>query len=238
MSFEYIGMGIEPTAADILSLRVAPEHKENELAAMQARWWDYRVLHPTESTYLFAHHYREACVEWHRRYIDEASAREEAKFFTPEDIFFSRDLTSMWNARKAADLVGVPYPFVMEFASDRALTRGFSRMLRPNQFYGEEFELDLADAWALENERSLRTAVHPRFKASNFTGRPLQIEYRAWLISKVQQRVAPRYRLIARLLHTDDLKLDWLADHFTHAELEQALAYLALLLPAPTDSHD
>ena len=224
MIFEHPGQDLTPAECDALALTVHQDHREQELAAMQARWWDYRLLHPTVATYLFAEYYRQSCKTWHERWVDLDTAAD-ARAFTPDDIFKSRDLTSMWLARQGVDLMGVPYDFAIEFGMRRSYNRAFPAMLRPNQMHGEEFELDLRDAWQAECTRAIRTARVDYFLAKNFKARPMQVAYREWLIEQVERRPAPRYRLLARLINEQALTEASVGAAFGEAELAQAQRY-------------
>lgn len=214
--------------ADELAMRLAREHRARELEAMQVRWWDYRLMHPTTSTYVFAKAYVEATETWWRRHIDDRTP-EKARAFECQDIFNSRDLTAVWLARQSADLMGLPYDFVMEFALARSLKREFRHLMRPNQFYGEEFETDIKAAWDEECLRGLRTSSLQFYKATYYRLHKMQDEYRAWIIDQVKRRPPPHYRLLARLFISGDVDEDMVRLHFSDVEVRQMQATLVLL---------
>lgn len=214
---------LTPQQADQLALKIAPEHRAEEVALMRSRWWDYRLLHPTWTTYAFASAYQCSHIEWHRRFVDIDEADKQLLWPTG-DIFKEKDLTAIWLARQAADRVGVPYPFVCSFAMQRALTRQFKRPMRPNQLYGEEFELDLAAAWKehLDTQMPMPSVVF--FRGSQFTRHPVQLAFREWLVSRVNSRPAPRYRILAWML-LDDLVNDALLQEHWPEERDMTIAY-------------
>lgn len=185
--------------ADLLSLKIAPEFRREEVELIPNRWWDYRLLHPTVTTYIFAGHYESMHQEWWRRYIDLRRA-DDQRLWNSRDIFKEKDLTAIWLARQAADRCGCPYDFFCQFALERAFRREFRHPLRPNQLYGEEFELDLVQAWQEYTDRSLVTPRSEFYRVTEYRHHPFQNQFRAWLIDRINARSAPRYRLLARLV--------------------------------------
>jgi hypothetical protein len=134
----------EPGGADLRSMRVPAEHRVEEAALYATKWIEYRALHPAAATCLFAHAYHTQVRAFIMRCRDAPSAiRTEHS----GDPFDSPTLTAMWLARQCADRVGTPYDVAMSFAEGRAVSRTHFRFPQPNQLYGEEFELDLAEHW-------------------------------------------------------------------------------------------
>lgn len=194
---DYIGQGIPRGQGELLALGIDPIHRDGEADLVQSRWFDYHDLHPTEATYLFAHHYVQQTRAFYEHTVDERTS-EEVRGFLPNDIFKSRDLTSMWLARRAADAAGVPYPFVLRFAHARALDRHYRSFPRPNQLYGEEFELDMIDAWKEQLARQLTFSSLPHFQAAAYGGEAIQDKHVAFVISQVNARHGPKGGLLAR----------------------------------------
>lgn len=228
MIFDYPGAGHTPAHYDLLSLAVPQEHRQDEAVTMATRWWDYRALHPADATYLYAELYRRSCIDWARRFND-ADTAGEVRAFTPDDVFKSRDLTTMWLSRQLADRLGCPYEFSLGVASSRAFNRGFLSMPRPNQLYSEDFELDLKAAWDAGQALVMRTATNDALKAdAAHKGRQWHL-YRDWLTERVLARPAPRYRLLARLLNERQLSEQDVLDRFGQDELARAAEYRQLI---------
>lgn len=199
---QFIGDERDRDTLEMLALKIDPAHRAGEAALMRSRWFDYRDMHPALATYHYAHCYRVQTQRFFATVIDERTA-EDARAFVPDDIFFSRDLTSMWNARRQCDQLGIPYAFALHFAQDRFLSRAQRQFPRPNQLYGEEFEADLLLAWQAQTARQITFAHSPRFRMANFRFEPAQVEHQDFLVKQVLARPAPRHRLIARLLQED-----------------------------------
>lgn len=216
---------------DHRALKIDREHRLIEPVTVGTRWWDYRLEHPTLSTYRYAYAYLEAHRNWWRQYIDCDRADEQTLW--KGDLFNSRDIVSFWLARQFADRLGMPYSFVLEFASARAYGQQMRCIPRPNQLYTEEFEIDLQAAWTSDLETRFRLPTIQYYKVENYCHSRAQDEFRAWLILRIHTRQHPRHRLIARLLSEG-----WISPAMVEAEwgsevLGQACVYAeSLRFPA------
>jgi hypothetical protein len=195
----FYGDDLSAVDLEVRGLRIDPAHREIEASLTELRWFDYQHMHPVTATYCYAHHYVEATRAYYERCIDMRSA-EDARAFSPDDIFASRDMTSMWLARQAADRMGLPYPFVLDFAARRSLERYFRRFPRPNQLYGEEFELDVNDAWQERFERQLQFSQAEQFRPGA-PETPAVARHREYIRMQIDARVPhARPGLIGRML--------------------------------------
>jgi len=222
----FIGHDLSRAELELRGMRIDPVHREGEADLMRSRWFDYADMHPVAATYLFAHLYNEQTRRFYAACIDERTAADQVGF-TPEDIFYSRDLTAMWLARRCADKNGWPYDFVLEVAQKRFIDKLFHRFPRPNQLYSEEFELDLQDEWRARLARQLVYSRAPRFKAMNFTGQVVQARHANFVIEQIKSRVRPHTGLLGRMLHEDVLSVTMAATRFKPDEVCAALEVAA-----------
>jgi len=220
---DYYGHDHDARTCDALGLKIDPTHREGEADLVHSRWFDYGRLHPVKATYLFAHHYKEQTRKFYETYIDIRTA-EDARAFSPDDVFYSRELTSMWLARREADRLGLPYDFVMETAQRRFIDKLFHRFPRPNQLYSEEFVLDLNDAWRERLNTSLQWARDPYFREQNWRGDLLQARHAMFVIEQIQRRPAPHAGLLARMFKERVLAPAMVASRFSEGEVERARA--------------
>lgn len=225
---EFFGSDLTRNELELKGLLIDPGHRSDLPDLMRSRWFEYWALHPVAATYLFASLYREQVREFAECFVDIDTA-EAAKAFTPDDIFKSRDMTSMWLARSAADRVGAPYGVMLAFAQKRALDRTFQRFPRPNQLYGEEFELDLADHWKAMKGYSLQYCRGEHFAASRYPGPketwPPEVAAHAdYLAARVADRPAPRHKMLGRMFREDRLSPTWQLP-FTDAEIAAAVQH-------------
>jgi hypothetical protein len=226
MEHDYYGKDLPPKLLEVKGMRVAPEHREGEARLMRCCWYDYRDMHPVAKTYLFAELYRQQTAKFYDAMIDIRTV-EDARAFVPDDIFMSRDLTSMWLARRQADEHGLPYGFVLRFVQDRFFARAQRTFPRPNQLYGEELENDMMPAWTELKARQITYASSERFRMSNWKGELAQAQHLNFVIGQIKARPAPRYRLLARMLNEDVLSSAMIAAHFSQQEAADAERYCA-----------
>lgn len=209
---------------EIRGLRIDSVHREDEAGLALKCWFDYQELDPVEKTYIFARHYEQQTRIFYERCVDIGTA-EDARAFAPDDIFMSRDLTSMWLARRASDVLGVPYGVTMSFAQGRFLERLFHRFPRPNQLYGEEFEDDLALHWKKLLSEGVRYSSEPRFKVANWkNGSPTlaQARHRNFIVQQIKTRPRPHHRILGRMFAEGVLSVPTCHRLFTDAELDLA----------------
>jgi hypothetical protein len=185
---KYYGDHLTDDDCEILALtQIHAQHLEDEAAAMQTKWFDYRMMPHVRATYLFARHFNLA----YQRFFAETRDKETSKMIRGihhEDVFQSRDKTTIHLARQAFDLAGVRYEFGLSFAMRRFLERGWKTMPRPNQLYGDELIADMKEAWVIECDARLQVPKHAMYLAENYTGTRLQREFHEWLFKQINRR--------------------------------------------------
>lgn len=229
MAIEYFGQHLDKAAYELAAIEIDPTHRSDEASLAQKCWFDYHAMPPAQRTYLFAHHYNIQTKTFCETAVD-ARTSEDARGFTPDDVFMSRDITSMWLARRASDALTIPYDFTMRFAQKRALERLFTRFPRPNQLYGEEFEVDLQAAWneniaiSLRYSRSARFHIHPQTPMTFLQKRHLQ-----FLLIQVSSRPKPHVNILARMLSEKVISEEIVRKGFDKETSEKALAAAKML---------
>lgn len=219
---DYFGHGLTPRENEIRSYLVAPEHRQQEAALVATRWFDYSMMHPTEATYFYAHCYKLQTAIYYETFID-ARKVENVRAFTPDDVLMGNDKTSMWLARCAADALGIHYPFVLQFAQHRSFDRTYQTFPRPNQLYGEEFEIDLLAAWQDSLARTITYSRIDRYKASNFKGSIWQSRHQAFVIRQIKTRPSQAHvNLLGRMFQQDVLSAASLTDSFSQETINAA----------------
>lgn len=226
MENEFFGSELPAKMLEVKGMKIAPEHRANEASIRRTCWFDYRGLHPVTATYLFAHHYKQQTLKFYESVVDIRTV-ENARAFVPDDIFMSRDITSMWLARSFADEHGIPYPFLMQFAQTRYLARAQRQFPRPNQLYGEEMEIDVVAAWREQLSRQLTYSKQRRYTMKYWKSRVEQAQHVRFLETQVKSRPAPHHRLLARLLQEDLISLPIIKDAFSQEEADKAERYRA-----------
>lgn len=121
MNERYIGENLSDAECDLIAItRFSNKLFEGESYLQQHCFFDYRHMHPTKRTYLFAHEYMKSYKALYERYINidseniyglsrpndpldnEPPRNKTAKLRTP---------TCLWTARQVADGACIPYDF-------------------------------------------------------------------------------------------------------------------------------
>ena len=173
--------------------------RKEESALMATRWFDYRLLHPVQATLFFARVYENAIRDIHARTKDQLEA-ESVLVLDDANVLNTRDGTSYWQARQACDRIGCRYDFALRWIMNRYTDRGWQVFPRPNQLYGVELVMDLADAWAIECSASLQFPISPFYRTEHYVGHPDQDAYQAWLVGQIKSRTAEHWRPLSRAM--------------------------------------
>lgn len=223
MDFSFFGSDLTTAQYELAALSIDPNLREGEADLYRTRWFDYAGMHPAKATYLFAHYYRLQLKRFCEVCIDARTASERATSAS-NDVFTSKYASSMWSARRVCDSVGCPYDFALEFAQGRAIDRMMRFFPRPNQISGEDFEIDLRDAWNLATTYSLRYSKSKAFKVRNYTGTFVQKRHIESLVRQVQGRAAESHAgLLGRLMSESVLAANLLNDYFCETTILKAV---------------
>ncbi|OAD82853.1 hypothetical protein ATN89_17365 [Comamonas thiooxydans] len=204
-------------------LIIDEKFREKEPDALQRKWFDYRLLHPTEATYLWAHFYNEQAKKFYATCKDTGTA-DSVVGIAPADALRSREANSVWRARQVLDKIGCPYPWALQFLMRRAINNGWRTFPRPNQMYGYDSVVDLYNAWKERVARELTYSREPFFLALQWEEHPVQVAHIEFVVDQLSKRAAPRHRLVSRLIKEGVLD-EALATRFFPAEAEAALLH-------------
>ena len=185
---EIYGLGFTPERYDVLMATHAAQKKlrEHESDLMTSKWWDYRFMHPTEATYLFAHHYKEQYRNAFNRYFDKrqiARANTLAKHY---DLFKNAPgaISGVWRARQFADSICAPYDLYIRWAID-ARMRFWKRghLPRPCQLYADLVTDQVFEQWTEHLGGKFMVASHDAYKMQNYAGLPSQDAHIEWVFA-------------------------------------------------------
>ncbi len=169
-------------------------HRANEARFQSQRWFDYKRMTGAEATYLFADNYSLEYQDCYKRTRDIRTV-DAVTPFSPDDVFQSSDLTSMWLARQGADSIGCKYTFYLNHIFEVFASRGWKNLPRPNQLYSEELVISVNTAWNHRCMVILQLAEQPFFFAESYVGHPDQVAYYDYLISSINKRESKHYAL-------------------------------------------
>lgn len=145
---DYFGNNLTTDRYDALAV-VAINEKflKLESALFSSKWFDYRHLHPTQATYLFAHHYD---LEYRKIYqrIRDQERGQYVKGTKGKDCMLKKEVSGFWKGRQNADRLGVPYGLyvgsIMKFLIEDNI---WQRIPRPTHLYSAKVTEFMKDKW-------------------------------------------------------------------------------------------
>jgi hypothetical protein len=201
--------------------------REPEL--LTTKWFDYRRMHPTKATYLFAQCYQKAYQNFMIVTLDHERGRFMKPFKGGPDVLEAREKKSLWQLRQTADQLGVRYDFFLRFAMNWKIAHNWHHAPRPSHMNtNEEMLADLVLAWEEECRNSLQICHDERYRAENWFGHADQIAYEAFLVAQIKQRRHHHYSLAAALYTHGVLRIEAALREFPPGVVEQAIAYASI----------
>lgn len=195
-----------------------------EVGMFRTKWFDYRFMHPTEATYLFAHQYRLA----YKRAVERARDMDKAvysKGYRGTDIFDLKpiEITGFWKARQSADRLGIDYEFYISEAMGYAIRFGWKNFPRPQQLYSEKMTEYVEERWL---EKLSAFTMLPKLEfflnADEYIGQHDQIEFQSYLMEQIKAKVHPTLALhnytMRNVVHMQTAR-----EHFSQEEIDRAL---------------
>jgi hypothetical protein len=210
----------------LLHTRWPEREREQEPSLMRSKWWDYRLLHPTHATYLFAHILDTELRSIIRTYLDNAPARltatgrvldwhavKEGDVFEPpinpaRHAYWKRKLLGLIRARQAADADGIPYDlFCREglrhyYLGAGSYMLGRAKVPEPNLLYSDACLLTIRTKWLEQLRMRVQHARHPAYLIAHDDHHPDRLAHRLWLVAQLRERPVglPRQNAYRRLV--------------------------------------
>jgi hypothetical protein len=171
---------------------------QQESSLQEMAWVEYRYMDPLERTELFTRLYFEVYVEVTRKHFPAQDADKKR----PVDVEYVRNdsgvMNALWNARAAADALGVPYDVYLRRVMEQAVASAkWDQPPRPNQLYGKLAGPVVRDAvdQDLLVERLYAASWDSRFKAIAYRADPVQDAALALMVQVVNASEDPAQAL-------------------------------------------
>ena len=219
----YIGNDLTTDVYDELAyLKIDEKFLTKEAALYSSKWFDYRHLHPTLATYLYAHHYTSEYRKVYQRIRDA----EKGKYVTGskgKDEMQKKSTLGFWKGRQSADELGMPYNLyigsVMRFLVEDTI---WKRIPTPSQLYSSKVRLFMIDEWAKLLETSIVEPDTAILSDDTEFSREHKRSIEKYLCEQIIKRTNPLYGLshfmFDRHLITETLALQY----FSSDAIEQA----------------
>lgn len=232
--------------SDIDNEIIALDRISGTLLAKEAQlsnscWFDYRLLHPTQRTYLFAHYYEKAYRFMLRLHVDyeQAEGDNPRSYLPKEDPLGKtkaqllrdkrsgitsafRTTTTVWKARQKADELCMPYEEFCMSGMKAAIGRIWQRTPNPAQLYSDNIVNLIIDRWAILATEQIFAAANSFYELKNWRNHPSQFEHAQWLISQIQCRVNPEMALAHYAFNRKMLPSQLLRSAFSEAKILSA----------------
>lgn len=186
-----------PVECDGLAIRFVPLKLLQEESALYAtKHWDYRFLHPSIATQLYADSYSAAL----KRAVARRTDLWKGKYMKPlkSDVLFELSaaaITALWKGRQMADRIGCPYEFYCEQAMQFADQARMNYLPTPNNMYSQSVpeRLQGMDSmveyiirkWVERCRDTTTYADHPGFRVENYVDGHEQNLYLNFVIEKM-----------------------------------------------------
>lgn len=204
----YYGSDLDWNSCEILAIaKIDRKLLNKETKLYGQKWFDYRNLHPTMATYLFAHYFNRAYGAFMGESFDHKKRFMAA--FKGKDVMAAREVKSFWKLRQRVDEMGVRYDFFMREAMAWCGSRGWKQPPRPAHLAtDDEVLLHVSNLWENEQRAKIQWAVSRRFRVENFVGAPDQIAYEQHLAQRIMERAHPKFSLHAALYLYEALRIE------------------------------
>lgn len=197
------GLSWSQFECDALALKFVPIKLLAEEAELNdTKFWDYRFLHPSQATQLYAEAYGAALKRAVSRRTDIWAGLNMRGLKKP--IIFELPqgaITGLWKGRQMADRIGCPYDFyceqAMQFADKARMhylpqTTGMYARTVPEHLQGMPSMVDhIVTRWVNRIAHSSFYATHDAYLAENFRDGPEQIRYLNFLFDKIKNSNMP-----------------------------------------------
>ena len=246
----YVGSELSEIECEFIALeRVSLSLLKEERELYKTAWFDYRALHPTKRTYLFAHYYEEAFRHMIRLHVDyeqvegpaprsylprkdplgkpSALLAKEAKSGKSSPF---RNTTCIWKARQKADLLGIPYDVFCMSGMKAAIGRIWQRIPTPGQLYSINILEQIIDRWEVLLSERIYAATSDFYTLRRWNDHPSQQDHSVWLCRQIVTRSRPEFALMEYgfkrpMIHPQDMRV-----HFSQEVISSARSLSKCLL--------
>lgn len=200
-----------PVECDGLAIRFIPLKLLQEEAELnQTKFWDYRHLHPTQATEVYAKCYIAALKRAVSRRTDlwKGLMMKGMKTDTIYELE-GRIITGFWKGRQMADRIGCPYDFYCEHAmifADKARMKFLPSSQQmycvtvPERLQGLPSLVEyIIERWVERSAHSSSYASTDAFLAENYAEGADQIDYVNFLLRKIRRSTMPAGVLVTAL---------------------------------------
>lgn len=153
----------------------------------KTKWFEYRHLHPTKATFLYAHHYQKAYKRHFGIIFDKNRANNVLG--TKKDPVLNKGAISFWKGRVASDKLGIPYDFYISQGMSFLINEvKWKRIPRPSQLYDEAVIEEIDSRWKQKLRHTATMPLICHLSNDNVFCTQTKQEVERWLCERLQTR--------------------------------------------------
>lgn len=193
------------------------------------KWYDYRGIHNTINTYLFADCYRRIYLQRFDKLMGGKS-RPYTIGWRGDDVFAdSGKRTSFWLARQSADSISTPYPLYISYAFDFTFDSKWKNLPLPSQLYSEPLVKYAVSKYlqALRSDPPMPT--NSAYLSHNYCGTKDQDDFQAWMVDNVKITGNISANIANHVFETRLLLPKTVIDNFGKEALDKAFTFWSRL---------
>lgn len=217
IGIKFRGSELSDVDCDKIALdRIPSKLLSLEVGLADTAWFDYRMMHPTHRTYLFAQHYDEAFRYMIALHVDyEQTIGDSPRSYFPKGkdplgktkmlelkeeksgVRSSfKTMNMIWKARQKADELGIPYDIFCMSGMKAAIGRIWQRIPSPAQLYSDNIINSIIERWTELLSERMFIASHEFYQLKNWVGHPAQEAHAKWICEQVMLRARPEMTLM------------------------------------------
>lgn len=225
-------LGSWETLSSLPIEKVNPKWLKTEPDLYVTKWWDYKMLHPTLATYLYAESFKEA-VKHAITIRKDLYIGLNFKGLKEKDVFDNKPvtITGLWKGRQMADELGIPYRFYCFSAFKFAETMNRKYLPTAHNMYStsrwEGTEENMVE-W-IERKWKEKSVVHIAtddfYLVDNYVGHEYQRQYQLYLINSIKNHPARDFFLSDLIYDRKILLKSLAAKVFGEKDVERTRRY-------------
>ena len=207
---------------------LAQRHIDKQLLAQehelfQTKWFDYRGLHPTKATYLYAHLFKERYQRMYAKTNDVETAEFKQGFATEDFMLSSKQAitTGLWMGRQHADRLGIPYDKFIWYGMEARFEKLWTRIPNPCQMYSADLLETIQQRWELDVSEGLYHSIWEE-NPDTAIGR----QYQHWCCKAIAVSKANKVSILANKIYLKKSIFEKIAqDYFSQQQLDDAKSF-------------
>ena len=206
----------------------------NEVDLFDQKWFDYRFIHPVQSTQIFAISFWKEWIRWGRLKSGENTNKDihQTRHVRNRShlLNLSKSLRTSFNSgRKTADSLCIPYPFylrcALEFLCQKKQIK-FSFLPKPQHVYSADVVSYVMEQWSIRLEQLVIRAEHNWYLDETNHLHLWSLQYQHWLCECVKTSSCNRAVILADLIEKKHLSQTVFRNYFDERTIRKVISHI------------